>query len=378
MNNLVCITGGKSSAPFIQAAINKKLNIILFDLDLQAFCRKYSNDFFEISCHDKFRIYSIVKKLNKKCNIKGVLCYSSSPEALITASYISNKLNLPTFSKKSVEICYDKNLFYKALSSVINLPKRIKPSEKSIKFPCIIKKKDGIGSKGTRKIDTKSFFDLELKKIQSKINKKDFFVEEFIEGNLFHIDGIVQDNNIEIINAVKKNVTYINQIPLTSGYESYFDLFKSKIFSDISKQINNGVKVININNHFFGVDLIISPDFNTFKILEIGYLLDAKMDRFLFHSGIKIYDIFIDLVCGNKIKMDKIKKIKRNKYLNFFYSNKTGKLKQKNNSEHLVEWERLEDETVYLPKSIADTIGWHIYDSSIQKKEVNSKFYKVI
>ena len=101
MNNLVCITGGKSSAPFIQAAINKKLNIILFDLDLQAFCRKYSNDFFEISIKVQFCFFCTIF-LDKNLKSKSVIYI----HPLVNDRTIEMTIeNLEKFFSK-VGICY--------------------------------------------------------------------------------------------------------------------------------------------------------------------------------------------------------------------------------------------------------------------------------
>jgi len=126
-------------------------------------------------------------------------------------------------------------------------------------------------------------------------------------------------------------------------------------------QIELCVSTIQIDNHYFGVDVIIDFQSKDFFILEVGYLLDAKMDRLLFFEGIDVYGALVDIVTDVEVLKEKTFSIKIEKSLEFIYSNCNGKLNI-NHHHSLIEWERSNGDTVKIPNSISDILGWHVFD----------------
>ena len=115
MDSLIFITGSKSTFPFVEAAKKRGIRVVLFDIDPQAYCKPVSDIFFEISIVEKEKILNEINQLTDIYNFIGVISYSSSEKALITASYLSNALDLKSYSGKSVKITYNKCSLYQTV-----------------------------------------------------------------------------------------------------------------------------------------------------------------------------------------------------------------------------------------------------------------------
>ena len=363
MKSVIIITGGISTVPFLEAARERELNIILFDLNPEAPCVPHSDLFFPMSTHDSDSVMEKILELKQKYDIKGVLCYSSAQESLITASYICRQLNLPGFTGNSIKVTYNKDILHNIFSKIsLSIPERYhKDQIEGIIIPCVLKEIEGIGSKGTQLINDKKILAQKISELES--NSKRYIIEEYVDGILIHIDGFVQNGDSQIINIVEKSVINIDSIPLTGGYRPCPELFDNNIYDNLREQLYSGVTNLDINNHYFGADIILKEDFSDFKIIEIGYLLDAKMDRLLYHCGYPVYDILLDIIDGTKVELNDQLQFQSNKCLVFLYAPKNGKLLIRNKPEHLVEWEKQEQDEVKIPDGIADILGWCIYDS---------------
>ena len=79
---------------------------------------------------------------------------------------------------------------------------------------------------------------------------------------------------------------------------------------------------LGINNSFFSVDI------KGGKVLDVGLLLDCKIDRLLFHTGFDIYEAYVKLATGQRVfwPLDKMPKFKPGYRLHFNYPAGTGEL----------------------------------------------------
>ncbi|MBC8179807.1 hypothetical protein H8E88_01670 [candidate division KSB1 bacterium] len=120
MNNksksIVIVGGSKSHVPFIETAKKLGYKTIVFDRDKNCQGASFSDSFYKISTHDVDKIISMCCELNEKGKLAGVMTYSSSTEPLIAVAKICEKLGLPSFSSKSVEIATNKILMKECFS----------------------------------------------------------------------------------------------------------------------------------------------------------------------------------------------------------------------------------------------------------------------
>ena len=125
-------------------------------------------------------------------------------------------------------------------------------------------------------------------------------------------------------------------------------------------------------------DFIFDIKTEKYFLLEIGYLLDAKIDRLLHFSGYDIYSMLINIVIGNNMNVKNIIPTTINKSLEFIYADRIGNLKIYECQNMLLEWEKNDGESVQVPESIADILGWYIYDDFNKSNLEIDKFFKIV
>ena len=130
--------------------------------------------------------------------------------------------------------------------------------------------------------------------------------------------------------------------------------------------------------NYFGVDFIISKQTQKIYTLEIGYLMDARIDRLLHHSSVNIYKMFVDIVLGNIISREDYEVANTSKKcLKFFYANNNGRISIKDVPNEIIEWEVENGQNVNIPSSISHILGWHIYDSDNNKTIDYENLYEI-
>jgi biotin carboxylase len=375
MSAIIFISGSKSTYPFLKRAKEKKFQTIVFDRDEKAFCRKYCDEFYAISSHDNDSILEKITKNHK--NIAGCLCYSSYPGALKTTSRLCKEYKLSRFSIQAVDLCYNKILMKHILTNAgIRCPKDylIKPHEQEstdqvlekVEFSCVVKPSDGIGSLNVRKIDCREELNRYLYECTGDFN--DLVLEEYIDGFFLHVDGFVQKKKPVIISYSEKFVEFRNGSPLTKGYRLVEDIntvVNNQQLLQIESQIHQGLATLGIDNHFFGADVIVSKSGDIY-FLEMGFLMDAKMDRLLHHAGLDIYGYLVDIVTGKQITTKNIPVPQKGYALRFLYAGNDGILLKKGtgDTDILTEWEKEDGDLVSRPQSVADIVGWLIASGS--------------
>lgn len=368
---IAIISGSRSTYPFIKRAKEKKFQTIVFDRDEKAFCKEYCDKFYAISSHDSDLLLEKITKNHK--DVAGCLCYSSYPDALKTTSLLCEEYKLPGFSAKAVDLCYNKILMKQILIDacvkcpkdyIVNSHKQESTDQflEKVSFPCVVKPSGGIGSLNVRKIDCSEELNKYLCAYADDFNE--LVLEEYIDGFFFHVDGFIQKQKPVIISYSEKYVEFRNGLPLTKGYrliENIYTVVDNQRLQQIECQIYKGLSALGIDNHFFGVDVIVSKSGDVY-FLEMGFLMDAKMDRLLYHAGLDVYGYLVDIVTGKQICSNSIPVPQKGYTLRFLYAKNDGILQKKvaEDTAILAEWEREDGDIVSSPQSIADIVGWLI------------------
>jgi len=367
-DSIVFITGSKSSLPFINEAKKRGFKTIVIDNDPECVSKAIADNFALFSAANEELILGYLKSVTNEFEIKGVITYSSLPFALSTVSRISHEFGLPSFNKESVEITYDKGLLHqKMIESGCNLLKTFHElseglvSSEDFNFPVFLKSKSGIGSLGTNFIQSKE----ELKNALTDQDLSTFVIQDFAYGPLLHIDGFIQNGQVAFFRLLEKSILYENSVPLTKSFckpsEDYLNLEKYELL------LNSIIGFINsskMDNNFFGADFIYDTKKQDFFLIEIGYLMDVKVDRLLFHSGINPYSLLIDISIGKEISLN-LEEMNHNLALELIYPIKTGSFVKIESKDIEFEWEKDNLEVKNLPNSVADIVGWGIYDTNI-------------
>lgn len=387
------VGGSESHVPFIEAAKNLGYKTVVFDGDKNCIGAKISDSFCKISTHDVDKIISKCCELNEKNKIAGIMTYSSSTDPLMAVSKICEKLNLPSFSSESVRLAIDKVLMKECFSNNgIPTPEWILTDNqteaiiftKGTSERLIIKPSTGSqGSKGVNLInrdsDISKLFDI------AKENSHDskVILEKYYTGREFSVDGIVVGDK-PVILAVSEKFNLGSEYNFTmSGFslakiEDTDEKLQKKIMSikEVGKQ---AAIAMGISNSFFSADIVLTK--NGLMVLECGVLLDCKIDRLLYHSGIDVYDLFIKLVTKQNEKITNINPVE-NWSLSFLFAPNEGRLNIDNDESNkysgIVEWEKSNECYVKPPNSISDTLGWTISKNDNESNNYQNALFEII
>lgn len=368
---LLAIVGGSiSHVPFIEAARNLGYKTVVFDRNPEAPGGKIADQFFPISTHD-------LDGLREVCitqPLTGIITYSADEEALRAVAMIAEELGLPSFSDQAVSLCNDKFRMKSAFKEAeIPTPDWCVTSspaegEAFVKdhAPVILKPaRNSRGSLGVTVVNDTMKLVEDFESVKAYSHDGNVVIEELLDGKEYSVDGVIYDQEVHVFSVSEKFNLGQEQNFIMSG----FALGKSPDQNDklqpnlITEPVINALKALGINNTFFGSDVLVTD--SGLVLLEIGLLMDAKMDRLLCFTGMDVYSIRCQMAVGKDIQ-DIRRDYDFGYALNFLFADKSGVLAIPNDlpitkagdREWTIEWERKNGDRVQPPRSIADVVGW--------------------
>lgn len=245
-------------------------------------------------------LYENVNTLVNSLNGIDLLIAMSEPD-LINAAKLREIYNVQGLKLKDTEILKDKIIMksYVEQHNILTPPfidclnkEKIKEFLQLIGYPAILKPKREASSRGVFKVTSEK----ELNTILSKIPLDQYECEKYIEGDIYHVDGVILNDNLIFIKASK----YINScLDFKNGQAvgsvvSDNKSLNKKIFA-ISKKI---LSALNLSSGIFHLELIVKN--NDIYFLEIGARMGGG------ESNVIIRDIFgVNLAeCWVKIQLN--------------------------------------------------------------------------
>ena len=389
--SLIIIGGSKHHVRFITTAKHKDYISFVFDRNSRAPAKFASDYFFAIST-DNYK--AIIKELTLYRNnfqFEGVLSYSSRFGSLNTVLEVAKVFRFNSFSPRCHNYLFDKELLFKKLSVEMNVPKfiilneqhNINNLQKTPGFPLIIKPAIGMGSKNVFKIVDKKNWDKFYIKRKTVFNKNKIIIQKYVRGNEYCLNGFVFKGKVKLFPIAQKftldenhGFTHLGFKVLKKGDLSNNLIGKLK---DIFKRM---CQLLRADNYLFASDVIISGA--KIYIVDFGFLLDSKIDRLFFATGLDVYNILIDITVGKKPNYSETLLLEDNIYLKFLFADKKGRLKInfgiKGSSQfEVLEWERASGDIVVPPSSIADTLGWIVAKKlDFNNQSVERKLFSVV
>lgn len=208
---LMLLGGIRYLLPVIQAAHEQGYYVITADYIPDNIAHKYSDEYVNVSIIDKEAVLAVAKEKQ----IDGIMSFGVDP-GVVAASYVQNKLNLPSFGPfESIEILQNKDKFRAFLTdNGFNVPwaKGYSTEEEALadasnfSLPCIVKPTDSAGSKGVTRVDSLAGLEKAVKYAFEHSISHRIIVEEFIEK-----EGCSSDSDCFSLNGELKVVTYSAQ-----------------------------------------------------------------------------------------------------------------------------------------------------------------------
>ena len=154
---------------------------------------QFSHEYHNVSITDKDAVLELAKKLK----VDGIVCYVADSGAE-TVAYVAEKLGLPSYSAKSIDILTNKDKFRLfQQENGFNIPRakgyssyeEAKDDFHNFKMPVMIKPVDSSGSKGISKIDSLELLKEKVTNAMNHSRTKRFIIEEYIENYGPHVGG---------------------------------------------------------------------------------------------------------------------------------------------------------------------------------------------
>ena len=140
--------------------------------------------------------------------------------------------------------------------------------DSEVSFPVVVKPADTSGSRGIRKINSVDVIGEAINNALSQcVFRKEVVVEEFVEGEEYQVDCIVQNGNVEVALIRLKPKFQKNEISSCVGSLITPRIFEENYF-EFKSLAESLAKAFEIRNNTFFFQLIKSKD--TVSVIELG------------------------------------------------------------------------------------------------------------
>lgn len=267
-----------------------------------------------IIADDTIDYKSLYNYLKEQINLKNIDAVISLNELhIITATYIAEKLNLPTLNYSS-----SKNLRNKlTVKNLLSKNKLLYPKynllsldgyEKklSLEYPFIVKPLNGTGSYGVHIIKNKN----ELNRYMNQFSEKKFMgrnfylysksvlAEEFIDGTVYSIETLTIKNTHYLLGVTERGIKGPDSLVETKSFFPVTDM----INDDFSYFVKKILDTLNINHGFMHIELIFGKN-GKFYIIDTNPRLAGGVIPYLIEHAyhIDIHQILIDIYLNKNI-----------------------------------------------------------------------------
>lgn len=183
---LMLLGGIRYLLPVIKAAHEQGYYVITADYLPDNIAHQYSDEYVNVSIIDK----EAVLKVAREKEIDGIMSFGVDP-GVIAASYVQNKMNLPSFGPfESVEILQHKDKFRAFLTeNGFNVPwaygfsseTEAWEAREKFSYPLIVKPTDSAGSKGCTRVDSEEDLMAAIQYAFKFTISGHIIIEEFLE-----------------------------------------------------------------------------------------------------------------------------------------------------------------------------------------------------
>lgn len=275
MKKLLMLGGAHSQVPAIKRAKEMGYYVVTCDYFEANPGHQFADEYYNVNTTDKDAVLFLAKSLK----IDGIVCYATDT-ALLTATYVAEKLGLPSHPYKSVEILTNKDKFREFLKeNNFKVPRfkryhsfeEAKEDFHNFKMPCMVKPIDSSGSRGVSKIDSIEQIDQLQAKVENALyfsKAKRFVIEEYIEKNGYQISGDCFSLNGKIVFRSFANTHFAlsNLNPFVPIAASWPYIMPEHIHNKIHDEIQRVLDLLKMKTGTFDFDILIDDSENVILI----------------------------------------------------------------------------------------------------------------
>lgn len=382
----ICVIGGgKSQLPFVRAARRLGAETLVFDRDPDAPARAAATRFEACSTHDAGEIVRRCEAFFGERAPRGCLTYSSHEKALLSAAAVTERYGLEGIPRETVRRTTSKEV-WKGLLSEAGIPTpawiRLGAGEEprleaflERHGSAVLKPSRGsAGSSGVAVLEAGDSGTAELLgRACGASSDGEAIAEEHLKGEEYSVDGCVWDGSCRVLGVSRKHVGTPGRPFLIEGFQ--FDGAPEPPNGELRRLAGEVCRALDLENTFFSLDVICDGERR--GVIDLGPLLDAKLDRLLDHAGAGIYELGVRLALpagGEPFPIgDEALRAARGCALRFIYAAREGRLANISPGlragkgaggeafSFVLELEKRPGERVRPPRSLADAAGWVIH-----------------
>lgn len=376
------IGGGRSQLPFVEAAARLGYRTLVFDRDPDAPAKRHADRFVPCSTHDAEHIVEVCEQLHagESGPLRGCIAYSSAEGALLSGAALAEALGLRGAGRKAIGCATSKHELKKALDGAeIPTPpwRRLRPGESLAAFlerhgKAVLKPtRGGAGSAGVTLLQRgEGEAEGVVERIAGRSSDGTVLAEAWAEGREYSVDGYVEGGEARTL-AVSRKYGGSGGRPFVIEGFSTGDV-PVELSDELKKLAKRVVSAAGMEHSFFSVDVIRAE--GALQVVDLGPLLDAKMDRLIWHAGFDVYELGVALMAG-RLDPDRREPgdTPGNCALRFLYAEQEGTLTGANPGRHRLpgaegaggafrlEMEKRVPSDVGPPRSLSDMLGWICY-----------------
>lgn len=253
--------------PVIKAAHDQGYYVITADYLPDNIAHEYSDEYVNVSIIDK----DAVLKIAQEKEIDGIMSFGVDP-GVITASYVQNKMGLPSFGPyESVDILQHKDKFRAFLKeNGFNVPWAFAfssesdawKSRKKFSYPLIVKPTDSAGSKGCTRVDKEEELIDAIRYAFKFSISENIIIEEFLEkkGCSSDTDSYSYDGKLEFVSfsAQRFDENAIN--PYTPSAYSWPSTFTKDEEEYLTNEIQRLISLLEMKTCVFNIEVRVATN----------------------------------------------------------------------------------------------------------------------
>lgn len=214
MKTVLILGASIMQIPAIREARKLGLRVCVVDGNPNAKGASLANQFKVVDLKDCEAVLVAARSWKEKYGLDGV--FTAGTDFSYTVAYVASKLSLPSIDPEVALRATNKGLMRDCfLKHKVSIPRFYvvknllkTPEEHPLGFPVVVKPVDNMGGRGTRRCD--DFESLSLALIFARAHSKcgEAIVEEYIEGEEYSIDAIVEKGEVTVTGFAKRHIFF--------------------------------------------------------------------------------------------------------------------------------------------------------------------------
>jgi len=307
---ILVLAGGSDQIALINELKRRGHYIVLVDYFDNPPAKSYADKHIVASTLDVEKVEQIAKSENAD-----LICTACTDQALLTVSYVSEKLGLPCYIDYQTGLNVTNKSYMKKVLLKNNIPTAkfviVKSPDVSavngFTFPLVVKPVDCNSSKGVKKVESLEEFSTYVAEAINYSRTKSAIVEEFKEGIEISADFYIENGVAKFLSATnslkirnRKSFTILcSDYPAITGEQ---EVAVTKIATDIAKAFL-------LNNTPLLVQLIVKD--SEINVIEFSARMGGGSKYKLIEvlSGVDIMSKYVDLILGGCPHVDPSKQV---------------------------------------------------------------------